>query len=162
MTDMKRGQFIDYIGGDLKQKLRIGLSKAKLYGVLCGSTDSSVIEQEVVYLTYFDPEPTGSDEVAVKTSFIGVKSIKNASALGVQDAITDSYKQLLLDEHNIESFHQKLICFHRWGLSKPRKQTKCKDYPSGKITMGCVYMVYRSSLRVSLKGFSFQNCIRRC
>ena len=50
------GEFIECIGDDLKCQLNVDLAKAKFFSVLCdGSTDSAVIEEEVIYLLYFDP-----------------------------------------------------------------------------------------------------------
>ena len=110
-NEIQCGQFIDYIGQDLKHNLNMELSKAKLFGTLCdGSMDSASIDEEVVYLSHFDPQPAGSNEVAVQTSFLGVRSVRNAKAVGVQEVITDSYKGLT-EEHDTESFEKKLIGF---------------------------------------------------
>jgi hypothetical protein len=120
LTDMNCASFIDYIGKDLKEKLLFDLSNAKFFGTLCdGSTDSSTLEEEVVYISYFDPRPTGCDEVQVKTAFIGVKSVRTATAEGVQEAISDSYLNLS-DDLQIESFEKKMVGFTSDGASVNR------------------------------------------
>ena len=49
MTDVKAGDFIDFIAANLKSKLCKDLATANLFSVLCdGSTDSAVIEEEII------------------------------------------------------------------------------------------------------------------
>ena len=53
------GTFIEYIGVDLKRHLNADLAKAKFFGILCdGSTDSAVIENEVIYALHFNSMPS--------------------------------------------------------------------------------------------------------
>ena len=50
MTDVKAGEFIDFIAADLKSKLCKDLATANFFSVLCdGSTDSVVIEEEIMF-----------------------------------------------------------------------------------------------------------------
>ena len=52
-NEIQCGQFIDYIGQDLKQNLN-----KEFFGSLCdGSTDSATLDEEVVYISHFDPGP---------------------------------------------------------------------------------------------------------
>ena len=64
-NEIQCGQFIDYIGQDLKQNVN-----KEFFGTLCdGSRDSATLDEEVVYISHFDPGPTGSNEMAVKPHF---------------------------------------------------------------------------------------------
>ena len=102
MTDVKAGEFIDVIAVDLKSKLCKDLATANLFSVLCdGSTDSAVIEEEIIYDSYFDPNPPGKDEVAVKIEFLDIQPLTSQSVNGVQKAIVDSIEDLNIinDKH---------------------------------------------------------------
>ena len=54
--------------------------------------------------------------MAVKTSFFGVRNVRNANAEGVAEVIKHSYKSLM-EGHSIESFEKKLIGFNSNGAS---------------------------------------------
>ena len=83
------GTFIEYIGDDLKRNLNADLAKAKFFSVLCdGSTDSTVIENEVIY-----PMPSNSDSVEVKISFLHMYQLKHQDADGVHDTISVNVKE---------------------------------------------------------------------
>ena len=102
MTDVKAGEFIDFIAADLKSKLCKDLATANFFSVLCdGSTDSAVIEEEIIYVLYFDPNPSGKDEVAVKIEFLDIQPLTSQSANGVHKAIVDSIEDLNIinDKH---------------------------------------------------------------
>ena len=58
------GVLNDYVRKDLQQKLHEDITNVKCIGVLCdSSTDSAVIQIEVVYALHFNLLPTGSREV---------------------------------------------------------------------------------------------------
>ena len=102
MTDVKAGEFIDFIAADLKSKLCKDLATVNFFSVLCdGSTDSAVIEEEIIYVSYFDPNPPGKDEVAVKIEFLDIQPLTSQSANGVHKAIVDSIEDLntINDKH---------------------------------------------------------------
>ena len=102
MTDVKAGEFIDFIAADLKRKICNNLGTANFFSVLCdGSTDSAVIEEEIIYVSYFDPNPPGKDEVAVKIEFLDIQPLTSQSAHGVHKAIIDSIEDLNIinDKH---------------------------------------------------------------
>ena len=87
---MKAGEFIDFIAADLKSKLCKDLATANFFSVLCdGSTDSLVIEEETIYVSYFEPNPPGKDKVAVKIEFLDIQPLTSQSANGVHKAIVD-------------------------------------------------------------------------
>lgn len=133
-SDMACGEFIDFIGRDLQQQLNKDLSKAKFFSVLCdGSTDSAVLENEIVYVLYFDPEPANSDSVEVKTSFLKVNYLDHQHAEGVAKAINDSFQEILAVRESIESgfaslgitsLEKKLIGFTSDGASVNKGDTK--------------------------------------
>ncbi|KAK6188185.1 hypothetical protein SNE40_004419 [Patella caerulea] len=85
------GIFIDYHGEYLADKLKKDLCSAKFYSVLTdGSTDSYTIEKEVIYVLYFDPI-SNPDRVDVKLTFLYVKDIPKADAIGVKSAIEKKF-----------------------------------------------------------------------
>lgn len=88
------GTFIEYIGDDLKRQLNADLAKAKFFSVLCdGSTDSAVIEEEVIYALHFDPSPLNSDSVQVKTSFLHMHQMRHQNADGIANTLNDTLKE---------------------------------------------------------------------
>ena len=53
MTDVKAGEFSDFIAADLKNKLCKDLAMPNFFSVLCdGSTDSAVIEEEIICFVF--------------------------------------------------------------------------------------------------------------
>ena len=95
MTDVKAGEFIDFIAVDLKSKLCKDLATANFFTILCdGSTDLAVIEEEIIFVSYFDPNSPGKDEVPVKIEFLDVQPLTSQSANAVHKAIIDSIEDL--------------------------------------------------------------------
>jgi len=79
-------EFLSFQAGELKQ--------AKFYSILFnGTTDSSVTEQEAIFVLYFDPdgEPTDNinqeSEIAVKTRYLSLHCLSSSTAQGVVDGI---------------------------------------------------------------------------
>nr|XP_047132626.1 zinc finger protein 862-like [Hydra vulgaris] len=96
ISDRQCVVFIDYIARSLQNSLHDSLRNAKFYSVLCdGSTDSSVIENEVVYALYFDPQPVGSDAVEIRTSFLDIKYLESGKAQGVVKVLEECFVNLL-------------------------------------------------------------------
>ena len=116
MTDVKAGEFTDFIAADLKSKLCKDLATANFFNVLCdGSTDSVVIEEEIIYVSYFDPNPPGKDKVAVKIEFLYIQPLTSQSASGVHKAIVDSIEDLNIinDKHGFAEekyFSETCMC----------------------------------------------------
>ena len=53
MTNMKAGEFTDFIAADLKSKLCKDLATANFFSVLCdGLTDSAVIQEEIICFVF--------------------------------------------------------------------------------------------------------------
>ena len=66
--------FTDYIGGEIKKSLAESVANARYFTFLSDvSTDSSVTEQEVIYVLFLD------SGVLV----VSIKSVENANAEGV-------------------------------------------------------------------------------
>ena len=87
-------EFLSFQAGELKQELSKDITKAKFYSILFdGTTDSSVTEQEAIFVLYFDPdgEPTANinqeSEIAVKTRFLSLQCLSSSTAQGVVDGI---------------------------------------------------------------------------
>ena len=107
---MKAEEFTDFIAANLKRKLCQDLATANFSSVLCdGLTDSAVIQEEIIYVSYSDPNPPGKDEVAVKIEFLDIQPLTSQLANGVHKAIVDSTEDLNIinDKH---SFYQRQVC----------------------------------------------------
>lgn len=93
-NDKACGTFIEYMGDDLKRNLNVDLANAKFFSVLCdGSTDSAVIEEEVIYALYFDPSPANSDSVQIKTSFLHMHQMRHQNADGIASTLQTTLKE---------------------------------------------------------------------
>ena len=70
--------FMDYIGGEMKKSLAESVADARYFSCLSdGSTDSSVTEQEVVYVLCLD-------NVVHVAKYVSIESVENDKAEGVQ------------------------------------------------------------------------------
>lgn len=70
------------------------ITKAKFYSILFdGTTDSSVTEQEAIFVLYFDPDGEPTDHInqepgiAVKTRYLSLQCLTRSTAQGVVDGI---------------------------------------------------------------------------
>ena len=87
----------------MQRKLHKDITNAKFISVLCNnSTDSAIIENEVVYALHFYLLPTESKEVEVKT-LLKVNYLKHQHAKGVAIAVTQSYEDIISLRSSIES-----------------------------------------------------------
>ena len=69
---------MDYIGGEMKKSLAESVADARYFSCLSdGSTDSSVTEQEVVYVLCLD-------NVVHVAKYVSIESVENDKAEGVQ------------------------------------------------------------------------------
>ena len=87
-------EFLSFQAGELKEALPKDIAKAKFYSILFdGTTDSSVTEQEAIFVLYFDPdgEPaadiSNEPEIAVQTRYLSLQSLSSSTAQGVVDGI---------------------------------------------------------------------------
>lgn len=87
-------EFLSFQAGELKQELSKDITKAKFYSILFdGTTDSSVTEQEAIFVLYFDPdgEPTDNiyqePEIAAKTRYLSLQCLSSSTAQGVVDGV---------------------------------------------------------------------------
>ena len=70
--------FMDYIGGEMKKSLAESVANARYFACLSdGSIDSSVTEQEFVYILFLD------NGVPV-VKYVSIESVENANAKGVK------------------------------------------------------------------------------
>ena len=116
MTDVKAGELIDFIAADLKSTLCKDLATANFFSVICdGSTDSAVIGEEIIYVSYFDPNPPGKDEVAVKIEFLDIQPLTSQLVNGVYKAAVHSIENLNIinDKHRFaeeKCFSETSMC----------------------------------------------------
>lgn len=72
------GIFVDHMSKALAEGLNGELTRAKFFSVLWGgTTDISVLEQEVMFVFYFEPLPEDRDTVPVKRSFLGLRYVNH-------------------------------------------------------------------------------------
>ena len=59
------------------------------------------LQKKKLFVSYFDPNPPGKDEVAVKIEFLDIQPLRSQSANGVHKAIVDSIEDLHIinDKH---------------------------------------------------------------
>ena len=87
-TDRAAGVFTDYIAKDIQNSLIDDLSKASFYSILSdGSTDSSVTEQELVFVLYLlDGVPS--------TKFLSIESVEHGNAEGIYQSIKKAFERI--------------------------------------------------------------------
>ena len=90
--------FLDTVGETIRESFVNDLRQANYYSILMdGSTDSSIIEQELVYVLFLNKEGRAVVE------FFSIESVKNANADGLKAAIKESFERV-----GIVDFAQKL------------------------------------------------------
>ena len=91
-TDRACAVFADSIGGVMKETFQNDIAKARFFCVLNdGSTDSSVKEQELVYILYMS-------EGVAKVKYLSIESVENATAPAIKDAISEAFKRFGVKE----------------------------------------------------------------
>ena len=96
----------DYIGGKMKKSLAESVANARYFACLGdGSTDSSVTEQEVVYVLFL-----GNGVLAVQ--YVDKESVENANAEGAKKSIEDWFQVL-----DVTSLKNRLVGINLDGAS---------------------------------------------
>ena len=73
----QRAAFIDCIEDELGNQLQEKLSKVNFFSVLTdGSTDTSIVEKEPVFVRNVDTKPPGEKYAKVCTSFVDLADLK--------------------------------------------------------------------------------------
>ena len=99
VTDRACAVFTDYIGKVTKESSAEDLANARYYSVLSdGSTDSAVIEQEVVYVLYLS-----KDGVPV-VKYLSIESAENGDADRLKDCISKAFERI-----GITKFSERLL-----------------------------------------------------
>ena len=87
LTNNACAEFTDYIAEVTNNSLKTDIAKASYYACLIdGSTDSSIIEQEVVYLLFLY-------EGTLTVKYFSVNSVKAADAAGIIESIETAFNQ---------------------------------------------------------------------
>ena len=101
MTDQYCGTLIDSCGNEIKKQLTSDLSKAKFLSVLYdGSIDSSVKENEAIYIIYFNLTTEGLDSVKVCSQFLEMNYLKDQTTSGLSTALEKSFKSIEIEIKN--------------------------------------------------------------
>ena len=99
VTDRACAVFTDYIRKVTKESFAKDFANARYYSVLSdGSTDSAVIEQEVVYVLYLS-----KDGVPV-VKYLSIESAQNGDIDGLKDCISKAFERI-----GITKFSERLL-----------------------------------------------------
>ena len=98
--------FTDYIGSVIQDSLKKDLSDCFYFSCLNdGSTDSSTIEQEMVYVLFLQ-------EGTPVVKYLSVESVKSADANGIKESLEEAFKRV-----GIEDFTSRLLGLNVDGAS---------------------------------------------
>ena len=80
-NDSSAGVIIDFITDALAKDLKDRLDNANFFSILTdGSTDSSMIEKEAMFVITFDPTPPNSDKIKIQISHLDLANLVTADA----------------------------------------------------------------------------------
>ena len=97
VTNRACAVFTDYIGMVTKESFAEDFANTRYYSVLSdGSTDSAVIEQEVVYVLYLSKDGVPVD--------LSIESAENGDADGLKDCISKAFERI-----GITKFSERLL-----------------------------------------------------
>ena len=136
LTDVACQRFIISIADVLKDDMRHTIQLSRFLSVLCdGSTDSSILEEEIVYLRFL------KNGLPV-TQFAGIKNPEKPDASGIFNAIENVICTLIIDE-DLKMFYKKLVNANFDGASvmsghKSGVQARLKEKQKGLIYTHCV------------------------
>ena len=153
------GVFIDYISKTLCNSLKSKLEKVNFYAILTdGSTDTSISDNEAVFVLYFDPSPPGLDKIKIMTSFVKLVHMKSADAPGVIECMKDAFTCIGIEE----DFYAKLVGFGSDGASVNRGRKEgvktILQRDNEWLTFGwCVAHRMELALKDGLSGTSFDD-----
>ena len=143
--------FVDSINDSLVEELKTKLENAQFYSILTdGSTDSSISENEAVFVVYFDV-----DEMTVKSSFLKLVFLEAGNAKGILEGIDDAFKSI-----GIENFYKTLVGFGADGASvnrgdKEGVKTLLREKCPWLKFEWCISHRLELALKDALKGTSF-------
>ena len=87
LTDGKAAEFTDYIAKVTKDSLAKDISNSRFYACLNdGSTDSSVIEQELVYVLFLC-------EGRTTVEFFSIESVKHDNAPSIVESLDNAFQR---------------------------------------------------------------------
>ena len=100
--------FTEYIASDSRDSLKDNMKQLKFISVTSdGTTDSSITEQEIVFIRY-------CVKGNVHTKFVAIKSPKSPDAIGLYNSIMDALADIGLTEQEVK---KKLVGFGCDGAS---------------------------------------------
>nr|XP_006818603.1 PREDICTED: zinc finger protein 862-like [Saccoglossus kowalevskii] len=135
-------EFMEHIASTLRKDISKEIETVNFISVLGdGSTDKSIIEQEIIYVRYVGPRT----KLPV-TREVAITSVENATSQGVFDALTNGLSSVDLNLDNLNPDREKktsLISSNFDGASvnmgkKTGVVTKIKDVVSSSIGIHCV------------------------
>ena len=152
--------FVHAINDSIADELKTKLSNSKFIGVMTdGSTDSSIKDQEALFVIYFDPSLPNEDRVKVVTAFLGIIDRKEADSSGVLYSIKQAFTAINV---SLDEIDPKLVSFGADGASVNRGQINgvisllLKEHP-WLIFMWCVSHRLELSVKDSLSDTCFKH-----
>ena len=156
---MSASVMIDYIAKHLSNELKEHLEQTEFFSILTdGSTDTSIIEKEAIFVITFDPTPPGTDKVSIKITYMDLADLSDAGSRNILKCIKNSFSSII----GIDNFMQKLVGFGSDGAavnSGKKEGVKTllqQDNPW--LTFGwCVAHRLELALKDSLSGTAFDD-----
>ena len=149
-NDRAAAQFVDVIADELKDNLIKLLTNARYISLLTdGSTDSSTIEEELIYVLFLDQDGRP------KVKFLSVEEPEHASAEGLKEAIGLAFSRI-----DFSDFHLKLHGFNvdgasvNMGVSKGLAALLCQQSP-WLTTVHCFNHRFELAIKDAFKGTFF-------
>ena len=138
MTDRAAADFTDCVAEVKKEDLIKAISTSNYFSLITdGSTDSAVIEEEVLYLLFLNE---GKPEI----KFFSIETPSHTTAEGLKEAISSLFKRTGMTEfHTIAGFKVDVASVNT-GIHKGLAQLLRESSPC----LNVVYTLLQSSLRV--------------
>ena len=109
--------FLQAINDTMADELKVKLNNSKFFGVMAdGSTDSSIKDQEAIFVFYFDPNPPNEERVKVTTTFLGIIDGKDTNAPGILQSINQAFVDINIPLDDVG----KIVSFGADGASVNR------------------------------------------
>lgn len=152
--------FIRWITKQMKQELVTEIKNSPFMSILSdGSTDTGVLEQEIVYVRYIDVK-----EMIPVTTFVNIVELKSANSEGVLNAILSALADLQFDKDSLkhDTDGPKLVCANFDGASvnfgsKSGVFQKIKEFVPEVIGIHCIAHKLELAVLDANKKFSYMS-----
>ena len=109
--------FLQALNDTMADVLKVKLNNSKFFRAMAdGSTDSSIKDQEAIFVFYFDPNPSNEERVKVTTTFLGIIDGKDTNAPGILQSINQAFVDINIPLDDVG----KIVSFGADGASVNR------------------------------------------